>query len=179
MCVCERERKREGDLTSRKSSASTVQRTRSVSIATSRPYLPWRCRHQGPGTNPGTGTAYHPTALSTLGPYALPVPGSVPDPGPCTAPGPTARPRPARTCHIRTYTATQIRAREGWSPRMLQLIYEWRRRQALPASIAGSRCRVDGRGADTLARASAGETKNTGKIWEGGRCRVEAGGFGG
>ena len=31
-----------------------------------------------PGTNPGTGTAYHPTALPTVGPYALPVPGFVP-----------------------------------------------------------------------------------------------------
>ena len=28
-----------------------------------------------PGTNPGTGTAYHPTALHTVGPYELPVPG--------------------------------------------------------------------------------------------------------
>ena len=28
-----------------------------------------------PGTNPGTGTAYHPTALPTVGPYAPPVPG--------------------------------------------------------------------------------------------------------
>jgi len=32
----------------------------------------------GPGTIPGTGTAYHPTALPTVGPYALPVPGFVP-----------------------------------------------------------------------------------------------------
>ena len=31
-----------------------------------------------PGTNPGTGTANHPTALPTVGPYALPVPGFVP-----------------------------------------------------------------------------------------------------
>jgi len=30
-----------------------------------------------PGTNPGTGTAYHPTAPPTVGPYALPVPGLV------------------------------------------------------------------------------------------------------
>ena len=27
------------------------------------------------GTNPGTGTVYNPTALPTVGPYALPVPG--------------------------------------------------------------------------------------------------------
>ena len=30
---------------------------------------------------PGTGTAYHPTALPTVGPYALPVPGFVPGRG--------------------------------------------------------------------------------------------------
>ena len=30
------------------------------------------------GTNPGTGTAYLPTALPTAGPYALPVPGLEP-----------------------------------------------------------------------------------------------------
>ena len=30
------------------------------------------------GTNPGTGTAYPPTALPTVGPYELPVPGLVP-----------------------------------------------------------------------------------------------------
>ena len=29
------------------------------------------------GTNPGTGTGYHTTALLTVGPYALPVPGFV------------------------------------------------------------------------------------------------------
>ena len=34
-----------------------------------------------PGTNPGTGTAYHPTALPTVGPCALPVPGFVPGSG--------------------------------------------------------------------------------------------------
>ena len=28
-----------------------------------------------PGTNPGTGTAYVPTALPIVGPYGLPVPG--------------------------------------------------------------------------------------------------------
>ena len=33
---------------------------------------------EGPGTNPGTGNAYHPTALPTVGPYALPVPSFVP-----------------------------------------------------------------------------------------------------
>ena len=31
--------------------------------------------------NPGTGTAYPPTALPTVGPYALPVPGFVPGSG--------------------------------------------------------------------------------------------------
>ena len=31
-----------------------------------------------PGTNPGTGTGYPPTALATVGPYGLPVPGVVP-----------------------------------------------------------------------------------------------------
>ena len=30
------------------------------------------------GTNPGTGTANLPTALTAVGPYALPVPGLVP-----------------------------------------------------------------------------------------------------
>ena len=30
-----------------------------------------------PGTNPGTGTGYHPTALPTVGPYATPVSGFV------------------------------------------------------------------------------------------------------
>ena len=29
-----------------------------------------------PGMDPGTGTAYHPTALPTVGSYALPVPGT-------------------------------------------------------------------------------------------------------
>ena len=33
----------------------------------------------GPGTCSGTGTAYRPTALPTVAPYALPVPGFVPD----------------------------------------------------------------------------------------------------
>ena len=70
MCVCVRERKSEGE-------------REKVSIATSRPYLPSRrCRRQGPGTNPGTDTAYRPTALPTVGPYALPVLGFVPDPDP-------------------------------------------------------------------------------------------------
>ena len=32
-------------------------------------------RATSPGTNPGTGIAYHPTALPTVGPYALPAPG--------------------------------------------------------------------------------------------------------
>ena len=36
---------------------------------------------QRPGTNPGTGTAYYPTALPTIGPYALPVSGFVPESG--------------------------------------------------------------------------------------------------
>jgi hypothetical protein len=30
------------------------------------------------GANPGTGTAYLPTALAAVGPYTLPVPGLVP-----------------------------------------------------------------------------------------------------
>ena len=34
-----------------------------------------------PGTNPGTGTAYVPTAVPTVGPYALPVPVLVPGSG--------------------------------------------------------------------------------------------------
>ena len=32
-----------------------------------------------PGTCSGTGTAYHPTALPTVAPYGLPVPGFVPE----------------------------------------------------------------------------------------------------
>ena len=31
-----------------------------------------------PGTDPGAGAGYHPTALATVGGYALPVPGFVP-----------------------------------------------------------------------------------------------------
>ena len=31
-----------------------------------------------PGTKPGTGTAYHPSAQPTVGPYELPVPGFIP-----------------------------------------------------------------------------------------------------
>ena len=31
-----------------------------------------------PGANPGRGTVYHPTALPTVGLYALPAPGFVP-----------------------------------------------------------------------------------------------------
>ena len=34
------------------------------------------------GVNLGTGTAYHPTELPTVRPYALPVPGFVPGFGP-------------------------------------------------------------------------------------------------
>ena len=33
------------------------------------------CLPPRPGTNPGTGTTYHPMALPIIGPYALPVPG--------------------------------------------------------------------------------------------------------
>ena len=47
--------------------------------------------HERPGTNPDTGTAYHPTALPTVGPYALPVPGVVPGLPDCAQPGNTAR----------------------------------------------------------------------------------------
>jgi len=36
------------------------------------------CHSERPGTDPGTDTEYPPTALPTVGPYALPVPGFVP-----------------------------------------------------------------------------------------------------
>ena len=42
-----------------------------------------------PGTCSGTGTAYRPTALPTVAPYALPVPGFVPE-----APAAAAHARP-------------------------------------------------------------------------------------
>ena len=49
-----------------------------------------RWRAVGGGGDPDPGTAYHPTALATVGLYALPVPGLVPgsrsvSPGVCPA----------------------------------------------------------------------------------------------
>ena len=55
-----------------------------------RRYPPPR-EHERPGTNPGTGTAYHPMALPTVGPYALAVPGVVPGLPDCAQSGNTAR----------------------------------------------------------------------------------------
>jgi hypothetical protein len=51
-----------------------------------------------PGTCSGTGTAYHPTALPTVAPYGLPVPGLVPE-------------APAAAAHSANFSGLRLRFR--------------------------------------------------------------------
>jgi len=57
-------------------STSKLFTSRSVAACNAAIQSEYGTREEIPGTDPGTGTAYHPTTLPTVGPYSLPVPGT-------------------------------------------------------------------------------------------------------